>query len=140
MDYQQYYAAAAALPFIVLWLLARRRAVGAERRAESLAAELRDLKERPEKWEGRIERHELLWFPVVTGDPRQRAVTGVAAGVPHCRACVKAMGIQGKEWICDGCGQRRPESVADVVILDGITKEASAQFLQRRPGWSARPL
>lgn len=127
--------AAAALPFIVLWLLARSRAAKAERRAEGLAAELKDLQDRPVSWEARLDRHDLLWFPTVTGDPKERKVTAVAPGVPHCKPCVKAMAIQGKEWVCAGCGQRRPEGVADLMIIDAVGKDAVRQFVERRPGW-----
>lgn len=129
--------AAAALPFLVLWLLARRRVVAAERRAESLAAELRDIKERPDRWEARIERHDLLWFPVLTADPGRREVTEVAPGVPHCKSCVRPMAIEKTEWVCGQCGQRRPETVADLVIIDGVGRDAVKQYLERHPEWRA---
>lgn len=135
IDPLEYAWAAAAVPFFLLWLLARRRAVNAERRAEGLAAELKDLKEKPERWEGRIDRYEVLWFPSLTADPKRREVVAIAPGVPHCRSCVQPMAIQKGDWVCAGCGQRKPESIADVTILDGIGREALQHYMQRHPGW-----
>lgn len=132
--------AAAAVVGLLLGLMLGKALSGAGRhkkRAEELSAKLTELEGRPEQWEARIDRYELLWFPAVTADPRRRVVTAVKPGVPHCRKCVAALSLDRGQWTCAGCGQTSPESIADLMIVDQIGKEAVTQFLQRHPGYTS---
>ncbi|MDD5629043.1 MAG: hypothetical protein PHU21_08260 [Elusimicrobia bacterium] len=130
-------ALAAVLGAALGWVLGRRGAAPAERRAAGLQAQLDELAARPLVWEGRVELFDLLWFPEVTASPKTHRVSSVKAGLPHCRECAAPLSLVGGEWACAGCQARRPESVADVAVTDMIAKEALRQFLQRHPDYRA---
>lgn len=96
---------------------------------------LRELRERPETAEFRIERFDLLWFPVVTASVQEMMITAVNPGVPHCGKCAVPLGIDGKEWACARCGARHPETLSDTMVLDTISQLAVKYFQERRPGY-----
>jgi ribosomal protein L37AE/L43A len=77
------------------------------------------------------------WFPVVTASRQNRKVSSVKAGVPHCPQCAVPLILVRGEWNCTDCGAKRPESLADLMVVDSIVKEALKQFLQRRRGYRA---
>jgi hypothetical protein len=129
-------AASAFVGLVVGFLLGGLRASKAAREAAELKAKLDALDGQPQKWEARIERYDVVWFPIVTAEPKRRAVTGVVAGVPHCKKCVTALSLARNEWSCAKCGHASPESVADVAILDMISKEAVKQYLDRHSGYN----
>jgi hypothetical protein len=124
-------AAAALLlaALIVMWRAAARRAAALE--AHNRARENETL-----VWEGRLERAEVLWLPKVSYRPALKLCQPPVTGVPHCRFCEKPMALSGQEWSCAGCGKRYPESVADVMILDWVAKDALKKFLESHPGYS----
>ncbi|MBI5241953.1 MAG: hypothetical protein HY926_15885 [Elusimicrobia bacterium] len=130
-------AAGLALGLALGWALGR-RAAGAQRaRAEALQARLDEAAAAPEVWEGRIEHFDVLWFPVVAASRQSRKVISVKAGVPHCPKCAAALVLVRGEWACADCGVRRPESLADLMVVDSIAKQALGQFLQRRRDYRA---
>lgn len=137
MDPNQLLAVAAGAGVVIGFILGRALsgAGGAKKRASDLEKKLSELENAPEKWETRIDRYELLWFPAVVADRKQRAVTSVAPGIPHCRSCIEPLSLNKGEWVCAKCGHRSPESIADLMITDQIGKEAVKQFLQRHPGY-----
>ncbi len=118
-----------------LWISAKtetRKAVEARRKAEKA---LRELKEQPERAEFRVERFELLWFPVVTASIQTMEITGVNPGLPHCAKDAVPLGLDKNEWVCARCGSRHPESLADTMVLDTISDLAIKYFQERRPGY-----
>jgi len=128
---------AAAGGVLLGWALGWRKAAVQRARAEALQARLAELEGGPEVWEGRIEHFDVLWFPTVTADRRTRKVVSVKAGVPHCPKCAAPLVLARGEWACADCGVRRPESLADLMVVDSLAKQALAQFLQRRRDYRA---
>lgn len=128
-------AALLAIGFLVLYLVEKRR-------AGALAAQLREsqalaasFKTAPQTFEYRVERFELIWYPLLTVSPAERAITAAAAGLPHCRNCAVAFKSEGKDWACPKCNDRRPETVADTMVVDSVIKEAVKFFLDRHPDY-----
>lgn len=107
----------------------------ARRRAEALEDEVRRMRSKPEKHELRLDRFDLVWFPTVTVSPGTMEITGVAPGVPHCRACVSPLSLGRGEWSCSLCNAKFPESLADLMVSDSITQEALKYFQQRHKGY-----
>ncbi|MFA5140630.1 MAG: hypothetical protein WC728_15485 [Elusimicrobiota bacterium] len=103
--------------------------------AAKLEAQLAAQRSAPMEREYRVELFDLLWFPLVKADPAGKSVLEVQAGLPHCRACVAPLkSAQGSsEWACPKCGARRPNSVADLAVIDDVKKAALALFRQRHP-------
>jgi len=111
-------------------------------------AELAELRGRaaapppPRTFESRRESFGLLWFPALTVDDTTRQVTAAVAGLPHCARCVKALSLASaapEEWACEGCGEKRPGSVADIQVLDSVVGDALREFLQRHAGYRVAP-
>lgn len=119
------------------WALGRRTAGEQRARADALQGQLDAAAAAPEVWEGRIEHFDVLWFPVVTASRQTRKVVSVKAGVPHCPKCAAALTLARGEWACADCDTRRPESLADLMVVDAIAKQALEQFLQRRRDYRA---
>jgi len=117
-------------------LEAARAELAAERAAKSAAPPTRVV-------EDRRERFSLIWFPALTVKDDEKLVVSAAAGVPHCARCVQplrvAAGAAGaaEEWACPRCGDRRPESIADLTVTDSVAAEAVAEYLARHDGWRA---
>lgn len=125
-------AAGLAAGFFLGRMLGRRGLDAARSRASGLQARLDEIDGRPEAWEGRIEHFDVLWFPVVAASRQTRKVVSVKAGVPHCPKCAVPLTLAHGEWACADCDTRRPESLADLMVVDAVAKQALAQFLQRR--------
>lgn len=91
----------------------------------------------PRRCESRREEFGLLWFPVLTVKDEDKAVLSVTAGLPHCGRCVEPLAAESGsgEWVCAGCGERRPASTADLQVVDTVNKHALAEFLKRHPGY-----
>ena len=111
---------------------ALRRAEAAEQSAESLRAA-----ERPNEY--RVDRFDLIWFPVVSYLEAEKLVTRASPGVPYCKACVKPLASQGGAWRCPGCSDQRPDSVVDTAATDSVMREAVRFFLQRHPDFRLSP-
>ena len=127
--------AAAVLGLLLALLLQTWRASRLRSRLAGLAAELKGLREGPQKAESRIDRYDLLWFPTVAYLPAAKEIAAVSPGLPHCRACVVPLSLSAGQWTCPQCGAKHPESVADLAVLDGISKEAVRLFLERNKGY-----
>lgn len=128
-------AAACAVLAAALWA-ARSRA---SQKIEALERELEALRQAERSNEYRVERFDLAWFPFVCYREGEKLVTRAGPGVPHCKACVKPLASQDGAWRCAGCGDRRPDSVADTVATDSVTVEAVRFFLQRHPDFVLAP-
>src|SRR5436309_2777310 len=83
-------------------------------RVRELEGELRALKKAPEKIEYRIERYELLWFPLVAASREAREVLTVVCGLPHCKTCVRPLSVSREtaDWVCAECRRRYPSSLS----------------------------
>lgn len=132
-------ALAALAAGLLVWALALRRA-RASARADSAAREreLAELKARPLEVEYRIERFDVLWYPVVTADPAARRVLKTLAGSPHCARCSVRLKSTGAErgWACPECGFHVAAALADLQVTDTVAQEALRYFLQRRKDYS----
>lgn len=128
-------AAAAAAVFLILWRRALRGIAEAAAKLQEARKALSELKAAPRRHEVRLERFELLWYPTLIAYEAAQEVVGVAAGLPHCRACVKPLAAKGGGWSCPGCAKEYPDSLADVQVTDAVANEAVKLFLERRPGW-----
>lgn len=124
-------AAAALFLLVAAWKTWRSGRLRRER--DALAARLKELESAPRRHEYRLERFDVLWFPVVTYEPASGEVLQVVAGAPHCPACAKALKAPpgDGEWSCPGCGAKRPASVTDLAVSDSVAKQAREYFLQR---------
>ncbi len=110
------------------WLWAKAQAKKSALRAAVLEEELRLLKSQPKEWELRVDRFDLLWFPLLKTDGQK--VVSLSVGVPHCRTCVQPLSLSDKQgWKCAGCGAFHPESLADLMVTDSVGGEALKQFL-----------
>ena len=116
--------------FFVAWLVQTIRLRRALRRAAALEAGDKTV-------EYRIERFDILWYPVLTASPASKTVVSVKAGLPHCRKCLQALKLAEEEWACAKCGTKYPEAVADIASLDAVAKTATGYFLERHPGYHA---
>jgi hypothetical protein len=119
----------------VLWGNARSAVTRAEAKLAKAEKLLKEMRERPETAEFRIERFELLWFPVVTASVQTMEITNVVVGVPHCGKCAVPLGLEKGEWVCARCGARHPETLADTMVLDTVAQQAIKYFQERRPGY-----
>lgn len=128
-------AGACAATFLILWRRALGAAAAAEDRARQAQKALLELKAGPQQYEVRLERFELLWFPIVTAYSGAQEVVGVAVGLPHCRGCVQPLTLKETGWVCPGCAKIYPESLADVQVMDSVAQDAVKRFLERRKGW-----
>ncbi len=91
-----------------------------------------------ESWETRIERLEVLWYPVIHFSAAAKRVVKTVPGVPHCKACVLPLTLKdGKGWVCPRCDNHFAESLVDVSILDMIGKQALRYFLERHKEYQA---
>ena len=111
------------------------------KRIGELERELNSLKTAPKKIEYRIERYELLWFPVVTASPQSQEVLSVVCGLPHCRSCLRPLTVSREtgDWLCAECQQRYPASLSDTMVTDGIEKDAVKYFLDRNKSYRIAP-
>ncbi|MFH1723098.1 MAG: hypothetical protein ABII00_00600 [Elusimicrobiota bacterium] len=111
----------------------------AQGRAAALEAELAALRAKPVEREFRIERYDVLWFPVVTSSPAEKKVLGVKSGLPHCKKCALPLkAATGSEaWSCSACGAQSPASVTDLYVSDSIAKLALQYFQQRHSDYVA---
>lgn len=94
------------------------------------------------KFECRLERHGLLWFPVLTATEDEKLVTGVASGLPHCAKCVQPLSLASgleEEWACPGCRARHPGTAADLIATDSVLAECQREFFARHPDYSPAP-
>ncbi len=115
--------------------LKSRRLESALRGLEEKAQRLREACARKEY---RLERFDVLWYPTVTVDPDAQQITGVSPGLPHCKKCRAALSAQNGGWACSKCGDRRPDSLADTVITDTVTREALSYFQERNPSYKLK--
>ena len=106
---------------------------------ESARGELQALRGRPEIHEFRLERFDLVWFPEISISSHDRMILGVTPGVPHCRGCLIPLSLQSGNWTCRQCSGKYPESLADLSVLDSISKQALTWFQQRHPGFRTAP-
>lgn len=107
------------------------------RQVKSLEADLERTRSEPVKWEYRLERYELLWYPVVTAAPDSKKIISIAPGIPHCMKCIVPLATHGAlaEWECSQCGAKHPESIVDAVVTDGIVNQALGYFKERHQGY-----
>jgi hypothetical protein len=132
------FAAAAAAAFVLRGKLAAARA--------ELAAERGRVVEPPPRVvESRRERYAVLWFPTLTVKDADKVVVSGAAGAPHCARCVRPLRLAAssagapEDWTCAGCGERRPASIADIMVTDSVVSDTLQEFLGRHDGWRALP-
>lgn len=116
------------------WAYARAKA-----RAAALEAELAVVLGADRHNEYRLERFDLIWYPVVSYQEKDKVLARASPGVPFCRKCVKPLAPDDEGWKCPGCGARSPDSIADTAATDSIVREAIRCFLQRRPDYRAAP-
>lgn len=109
------------------------------RRGEDREAQSSAVEPTPASWETRIERLEVLWYPVVQYLPGQKKVIKTVPGVPHCKKCAAPLSLskEGKGWVCPQCGDHFVESLVDVSILDIVAKQALKYFLERHKEYRA---
>jgi hypothetical protein len=119
----------------ILWINELKRAQRAEELRAKAEKALRDSKNQPERAEFRIERFDLLWYPVVSASLETMRIDSVVVGVPHCGKCAVPLGLAGKEWACARCSARHPESVTDTMATDSVAQQAVKYFQERRPGY-----
>ena len=83
--------------------------------------------------EYRVERFDVLWYPVVSFSPASKTVSGARAGLPHCKSCVLPLGSGGSDggWVCPRCKTAYPASLADLAVVDTVGREALRYFLER---------
>ena len=118
---------------LCLWAAARRRK--AEAALATAQAELQALRSKPSQQEFRMERFELIWYPVITYSASDQAILSAAPGVPHCRACILPLVLERGEWLCRQCASKHPESLADMLVTDSIVAQALKYFQERHPGY-----
>jgi hypothetical protein len=126
---------------VILFLLFTVFALSRKSERPAAVAVGRDAEEVIDNWETRIERVDVLWFPTVTFSPSAKRVLKTAPGVPHCKNCARALSLSkdgNKGWVCPACSQSFPETLADVSILDMISKQAVKHFLERHPGFQTK--
>lgn len=132
-------AAVAAGAFALVAFALYIREASARKRAEArlapIEAELQALKNRSEKHEFRIERFDLVWYPVVTVDPNAKTIQSAAPGVPHCKACILPLVLEKDAWACRQCGTKHAASLADLAVTDQIVRTALQYFQERHPGY-----
>ncbi|MFH2202181.1 MAG: hypothetical protein ABIJ96_03620 [Elusimicrobiota bacterium] len=133
------HAALGGLSLLLLLILVARRRPSDEPLKKELAGlqrTLAELRGKPLEQEFRIERYELLWYPVVTYSPPEKKVLKITVGIPHCPKCCVAMkGLDEKVWGCPQCKTTCPASVTDLSVMDSIEKLARGYFLERRPDY-----
>ena len=130
--------ASGGLALLLFILYVRERALRS--RLEARIQQPQEGLSRPETWEARIDRLDVLWFPIVTYSSAAKKVTKTAPGVPYCKNCVEPLSLSkgnGGGWMCPQCKAAFPESLADVSIGDMVTKQALKQFLERRKDYRA---
>jgi len=91
------------------------------------------------KFECRLERQGLLWYPVLTASDDEKLVTGVASGLPHCAKCVQPLSLTTgleEEWACPGCRARHPGRAADLMATDAVLSDCIREFFARHPDYS----
>ncbi|HXT00772.1 MAG TPA: hypothetical protein VN915_08880 [Elusimicrobiota bacterium] len=94
------------------------------------------------KFECRLERRGLLWFPVLTASDDEKLVTGVASGLPHCAKCVQPLSLTtglDEQWACPGCRERHPAAAADLMATDAVLADCLREFFARHPDYSPAP-
>jgi hypothetical protein len=94
------------------------------------------------KFECRLERRGLLWFPVLTASDDEKLVSGVASGLPHCANCVQPLSLAGgleEQWACPGCHARHPSASADLMATDAVLADCLREFFARHPDYSPAP-
>ncbi|MBI4056015.1 MAG: hypothetical protein HY399_00500 [Elusimicrobia bacterium] len=118
------------LTLVLLWMKRRWKI-----KAVRLREELQRLKSAPLQQEFRIERYDVLWFPVVTAAQGSREVLEIKPGVPHCKACAVPLSspLGKKEWACSQCGSKFVGSLVDVMVTDSVAQQALKYFQERHP-------
>lgn len=94
------------------------------------------------KFECRLERRGLLWFPVLTADDDVKLVIGVASGLPHCASCVQPLSLVAgleEQWGCPGCRARHPGQAADLMATDAVLSDCLREFFARHPDYAPAP-
>lgn len=94
------------------------------------------------KFESRLERRGLLWFPVLTAADDEKLVVGVASGLPHCVRCVQPLSLAAgsdEEWTCPGCRARHPGASADLMATDAVLADCLREFFARHPDYAPAP-
>ena len=117
-------------------LLRAEKGILGERLAK-IEKELQDMKAGPLRIECRVERFELIWYPVITASKASNEILSVVPGVPHCTHCVVPLTAAGNsgEWSCPLCRAKHPASISDIMALDVVSKEAMRYFLERHKGY-----
>jgi hypothetical protein len=129
--------AGAALFFLAALLVQTWRAARRGSRLSAAEADLARYKSLAQTWECRIESIGLVWYPTLELDPEKKIVTAVKPGLPHCLACLLPLSLAEGNWGCPQCGEKRPESAADMTVLDGVAKQALKRFSERHPDYRA---
>jgi hypothetical protein len=94
------------------------------------------------KFECRLERRGLLWFPVLTAADDEKLVVGVASGLPHCIRCVQPLNLvtgHAEEWSCSRCRERHPGASADLMATDAVLADCLREFFSRHPDYAPAP-
>jgi hypothetical protein len=89
--------------------------------------------------EGRVEFRGMLWHPVIGLADAERLIVSVKAGLPHCQRCDKALSLQGSDWGCAACGERRPGADVDFFAMDCVIAEDLVAFFREHPDYSPAP-
>jgi len=128
----------AAFLFFAFWLVARKGNMTLARRLEALEGRLAELKNAPGEQEYRLERHDLLWYPLLKYSPAEKKILSVTIGVPHCPGCFVQVKVAGnKDFSCPKCAKSFPGSVVDLSVMDSMEKLVRSYFRQRRPEFTA---
>ena len=127
-----------AIVFLIAGLLSKRKISLLETRLEALRKDNEKLRSGPQTWEYRIERFDVVWFPMLTTAPATREITQLNAGLPHCPSCVRPLGISGHdgEWACSKCQAKFAGSLADLAVTDVVNKQALRYFQERHPDYT----
>jgi hypothetical protein len=120
--------------FLILWLVTWKAKGSIEGTLAALKSELASLKAVLPEQEYRVERHDLLWYPVLQYSPSEKKIVKVTVGAPHCPACFVPLKVgPSKNFLCPKCSKNVPESVTDLSVMDSIDKLVRSYFVEKRP-------
>jgi len=120
--------------FGALYLRSRKNLIALTRHAAGLETELKSYRSKPITREFRMLKYDVLWFPVLTIDPKNSShILNTKVGLPYCQKCILPLkaGVD-EQWICMACGFKCAGTVVDIMITDGIAKIAETYYGESR--------